>query len=66
MVPLVQSDGALWRFFQVYQKFLAVSTGLSDSALQSIAGQKRSANVEQSTGQSGFSQPWQIFSKLAF
>ena len=35
---------------QVYQKFLSVSTGLSDSALQSIAGQKRSANVEQSTG----------------
>ncbi|BES87468.1 Beach [Nesidiocoris tenuis] len=32
---------------KVYQRFMAFATGLSDSALQSVAGQKRTANVEQ-------------------
>ena len=31
-------------------RFLAFSTGISDSAQQSVAGQKRTANVEQATG----------------
>ena len=35
---------------KVYQKFLSVATSISDSAQMSVAGQKRSANVEQSTG----------------
>lgn len=35
---------------KVYQRLLATATGLSDSASQSVAGQKRAANVEQSAG----------------
>ena len=35
---------------KVYQKFLSVATSISDNAQQSIAGQKLSANVEQSAG----------------
>ncbi|XP_073985786.1 WD repeat and FYVE domain containing 3 bchs [Rhodnius prolixus] len=32
---------------KVYQRFLAFATGIADSAQQSVAGQKRTANVEQ-------------------
>lgn len=35
---------------KVYQRFMASATGISDSAQQSVAGQKRTANVEQATG----------------
>ena len=35
---------------KVYQRLLATATGLSDSASQSVAGQKRAANVEQGAG----------------
>ncbi|KAL1139731.1 hypothetical protein AAG570_006709 [Ranatra chinensis] len=35
---------------KVYQRFLAFATGISDSAQQSVAGQKRTANVEQAAG----------------
>ena len=35
---------------KVYQRLLATATGLSDSASQSVAGQKRTANVEQAAG----------------
>ncbi|KAK2725756.1 hypothetical protein QYM36_000293 [Artemia franciscana] len=35
---------------KVYQRFLATATGISDNAQQSVAGQKRSASVEQSSG----------------
>ncbi|KAK9884773.1 hypothetical protein WA026_009003 [Henosepilachna vigintioctopunctata] len=35
---------------KVYQRFMATATGISDSAQQSVAGQKRTANVEQATG----------------
>ncbi|XP_044743172.1 WD repeat and FYVE domain-containing protein 3 isoform X2 [Chrysoperla carnea] len=35
---------------KVYQRFLATATGIADSAQQSVAGQKRTANVEQATG----------------
>lgn len=34
---------------KVYQKFMTTATGISDSAQQSVAGQKRTANVEQAT-----------------
>ncbi|KAK9506438.1 hypothetical protein O3M35_008379 [Rhynocoris fuscipes] len=32
---------------KVYQRFMAFATGIADSAQQSVAGQKRTANVEQ-------------------
>ncbi|KAF5299222.1 hypothetical protein FQA39_LY02395 [Lamprigera yunnana] len=35
---------------KVYQRFMATATGIADSAQQSVAGQKRTANVEQATG----------------
>lgn len=35
---------------KVYHRFLAFATGIADSAQQSVAGQKRTANVEQATG----------------
>eukprot|EP00095_Tigriopus_kingsejongensis_P009945 maker-scaffold981_size73921-snap-gene-0.19 protein:Tk09945 transcript:maker-scaffold981_size73921-snap-gene-0.19-mRNA-1 annotation:"low quality protein: wd repeat and fyve domain-containing protein 3" len=35
---------------KVYQRFLALATSLSDNAQLSVAGQKRSANVEQGSG----------------
>ncbi|XP_044762510.1 WD repeat and FYVE domain-containing protein 3 [Coccinella septempunctata] len=35
---------------KVYQRFMASATGISDSAQQSVAGQKRTANVEQASG----------------
>ncbi|KAL1508880.1 hypothetical protein ABEB36_003702 [Hypothenemus hampei] len=34
---------------KVYQRFMATATNISDSAQQSVAGQKRNANVEQAT-----------------
>ncbi|XP_051170147.1 WD repeat and FYVE domain-containing protein 3 [Leptopilina boulardi] len=35
---------------KVYQKFMTFATAIADSAQQSVAGQKRTANVEQATG----------------
>jgi hypothetical protein len=35
---------------KVYQRFLSVSTNISDSAQLSVSGQRRSANVEQGSG----------------
>ncbi|KAG5864791.1 hypothetical protein JTB14_018869 [Gonioctena quinquepunctata] len=35
---------------KVYQRFMTTATGIADSAQQSVAGQKRTANVEQTTG----------------
>jgi len=35
---------------KVYQKLLTLSSFLADSAIQSVAGQRRSANVEQGSG----------------
>lgn len=35
---------------KVYHKFMAFATGIADSAQQSVAGQKRTANVEQAAG----------------
>lgn len=35
---------------KVYHRFMAFATGISDSAQQSVAGQKRAANVEQGAG----------------
>lgn len=35
---------------KVYHRFMAFATGIADSAQQSVAGQKRTANVEQATG----------------
>ncbi|CAH1111054.1 unnamed protein product [Psylliodes chrysocephalus] len=35
---------------KVYQRFMSTATGIADSAQQSVAGQKRTANVEQATG----------------
>lgn len=35
---------------KVYQRFMATATSIADSAQQSVAGQKRTANVEQATG----------------
>lgn len=35
---------------KVYQRFMATATGIADSAQQSVAGQKRTANVEQAAG----------------
>ncbi|XP_040570676.1 WD repeat and FYVE domain-containing protein 3 isoform X2 [Lepeophtheirus salmonis] len=35
---------------KVYHRFLSAATSISDSASASVAGQKRSANVEQSSG----------------
>jgi hypothetical protein len=32
---------------KVYQRFMAFATAIADSAQQSVAGQKRTANVEQ-------------------
>ena len=37
---------------KVYQRFLATATSISDNAQLSVAGQKRSANVEQGSGTS--------------
>lgn len=35
---------------KVYQRFMANATEIADSAQQSVAGQKRTANVEQTSG----------------
>lgn len=35
---------------KVYQRFMTLATGIADSAQQSVAGQKRTASVEQSSG----------------
>ncbi|KAF7990932.1 hypothetical protein HCN44_000737 [Aphidius gifuensis] len=35
---------------KIYQRFMTFATSISDSAHQSVAGQKRTANVEQATG----------------
>lgn len=35
---------------KVYQRFMAFATAIADSAQQSVAGQKRTANVEQGAG----------------
>lgn len=35
---------------KVYQRFMTVATSIADSAQQSVAGQKRTASVEQSSG----------------
>ncbi|KAJ8676714.1 hypothetical protein QAD02_012501 [Eretmocerus hayati] len=35
---------------KVYQRFMTFATAIADSAQQSVAGQKRTANVEQATG----------------
>lgn len=35
---------------KVYQRLMSVATSISDNAQQSVAGQSRSANVEQSSG----------------
>ncbi|KAJ9586850.1 hypothetical protein L9F63_019532, partial [Diploptera punctata] len=35
---------------KVYQRFMTFATAIADSALQSVAGQKRTANVEQGAG----------------
>ncbi|CAG9764999.1 unnamed protein product [Ceutorhynchus assimilis] len=50
---------------KVYQRFMATATGISDSAQQSVAGQKRTANVEQATnllsnliGETSVTQRW--------
>ncbi|XP_019753468.2 WD repeat and FYVE domain-containing protein 3 isoform X1 [Dendroctonus ponderosae] len=50
---------------KVYQKFMTTATGISDSAQQSVAGQKRTANVEQATsllsnliGETSVTQRW--------
>ncbi|KAF7272906.1 hypothetical protein GWI33_014343 [Rhynchophorus ferrugineus] len=50
---------------KVYQRFMATATGIADSAQQSVAGQKRTANVEQATsllsnliGETSVTQRW--------
>ncbi|XP_018577977.1 WD repeat and FYVE domain-containing protein 3 [Anoplophora glabripennis] len=50
---------------KVYQRFMALATGIADSAQQSVAGQKRTANVEQATsllsnliGETSVTQRW--------
>lgn len=50
---------------KVYQRFLSFATGLADSAQQSVAGQKRTANVEQTAsllssliGETSVTQRW--------
>ncbi|XP_066149954.1 WD repeat and FYVE domain-containing protein 3 [Euwallacea fornicatus] len=50
---------------KVYQRFMTTATGISDSAQQSVAGQKRTANVEQATsllsnliGETSVTQRW--------
>lgn len=35
---------------KVYQRFMTFATAIADSAQQSVAGQRRTANVEQATG----------------
>lgn len=35
---------------KVYHRLMAFATGIADNAQQSVAGQKRTANVEQTTG----------------
>lgn len=35
---------------KVYQRFMALATAMNDSAQQSVAGQKRNASVEQTSG----------------
>ncbi|XP_044260057.1 WD repeat and FYVE domain-containing protein 3 isoform X2 [Tribolium madens] len=50
---------------KVYQRFMAMATGIADSAQQSVAGQRRTANVEQATsllsnliGETSVTQRW--------
>ncbi|CAH0558995.1 unnamed protein product [Brassicogethes aeneus] len=50
---------------KVYQRFMATATGIADSAQQSVAGQKKTANVEQATsllsnliGETSVTQRW--------
>lgn len=52
---------------KVYQRFMALATGIADSAQQSVAGQKRTANVEQTTsllsnliGETSVAQRWVV------
>lgn len=52
---------------KVYQRFMATATGIADSAQQSVAGQKRTANVEQATsllsnliGETSVTQRWVV------
>lgn len=35
---------------KVYQRFMALATAINDNAQQSVAGQKRNASVEQTSG----------------
>jgi hypothetical protein len=35
---------------KVYQRFMTFATAIADTAQQSVAGQRRTANVEQATG----------------
>lgn len=35
---------------KVYQRFMTFATAIADNAQQSVAGQRRTANVEQATG----------------
>lgn len=55
---------------KVYQRFMATATGIADSAQQSVAGQKRTANVEQATsllsnliGETSVTQRWVVSKK---
>jgi WD40 repeat protein len=50
---------------KVYQRFMSMATGIADSAQQSVAGQRRTANVEQATsllgnliGETSVTQRW--------
>lgn len=52
---------------KVYQRFMAMATGIADSAQQSVAGQRRTANVEQATnllsnliGETSVTQRWVV------
>lgn len=52
---------------KVYQRFMSMATGIADSALQSVAGQRRTANVEQATsllsnliGETSVTQRWVV------
>jgi hypothetical protein len=52
---------------KVYQRFMSMATGIADSAQQSVAGQRRTANVEQATsllgnliGETSVTQRWVV------
>lgn len=40
----------MFKIIFLYLRFLTNATGIADSAQQSVAGQKRTANVEQAAG----------------